>query len=169
MTWQVDTMRLKRTSTALALALAVSVGLLLLSWLAPRPTHTANEALNISWQDRTGRELWDTAALPLAIDHQRYIVDTELIRHTLHPRPRTSTILTTTGSHLIILVLSSTGRLTIGIPTIYRASTGHSYLLTCLDSILSQIDGNQRADVLVLVFLADLEAIKRYKVVFTCS
>eukprot|EP00045_Choanoeca_perplexa_P007036 m.61777 g.61777 ORF g.61777 m.61777 type:complete len:461 (-) comp13902_c0_seq3:68-1450(-) len=141
-------MRLKRPSSALLAAVLICGNIITLTWLFTRQQIADSSVGKMSWQSRQGRELWDTSALPLSIDHNYYLVDTALATHKPHTRQR---------------------RLTIGIPTIYRSSTGHSYLMTCLDSLLSQLEPEQRTDVLFLIFVADTEAVKRQKVTETIA
>jgi hypothetical protein len=54
------------------------------------------------------------------------------------------------------------GFLTVGIPTTYRKTNGHTYLMQTLDSLLKSIQPTEVDNILIMVFIADLDADKRH-------
>jgi alpha-1,3-mannosylglycoprotein beta-1,4-N-acetylglucosaminyltransferase C len=54
------------------------------------------------------------------------------------------------------------GYLTIGIPSTYRKVVGHRYLHVTLDSLLSSIPPSEVDNIIIMVFIADVDADKRH-------
>eukprot|EP00730_Choanoeca_flexa_P008559 TRINITY_DN12504_c0_g1_i10.p2 TRINITY_DN12504_c0_g1~~TRINITY_DN12504_c0_g1_i10.p2 ORF type:complete len:457 (+),score=70.53 TRINITY_DN12504_c0_g1_i10:3348-4718(+) len=131
-------MRFKRPSVIAFVAL-----LLLICTIIALSSCFKRSSSPASWNSTRGRTLWDIQALPLSIIHSTYVVNPSGVQSNLRSTKR---------------------QLTIGIPTIDRATTGTSYLIQCLDSLFAHLDDKHRNDVLFVIFLADLEAVKRRKV-----